>query len=467
MEAFDTSGQWWLADDPKNKVVGLISYSASDGFRLEIPYGTLGDMTNFAERVNDPARASLIHGQMRNGKAITLIDAAMTGAKVSVPGTMREEYRAFKGFVGAVYSVANPLIDRVRIDYSHLRDWVVRHPGSSRHSTAGDQIRATVDYHYETPKDLEIANGDRWRLVLSHVAEHSYPSILGFNLSHDCLLTLELSKPTDFDTVETRFLGPIWQFLSFCLDRRIDTTSLSIKLAGEEEWLDVGRSQLITSDKDNIIMQPFMLLSMPRLGDRLSDVVCRWLGFDGDEHRAVSLLVGLLSERTIPSDLRFLAAVQAVEAISRVGESLHELDDDEFQRRRNAVSEAISDRKVREWAERKLQYANDRAFRELLRDLVSDIGEYVDSLAPDLDRFLSDVLDNRNFYTHRDDTRARRPLLKGGELYVLTQGLIILLKAAVLRKLDFSQEETKSLLTDCQGVIQWRRRVAEQYKRPE
>jgi L-fucose isomerase-like protein len=151
--------------------------------------------------------------------------------------------------------------------------------------------------------------------------------------------------------------------------------------------------------------------------------------------------------------------------MSRVGANEQELDSDEFARRTSVVEESISDQKVRAWAKRKLKYANVRPAGELLNDLTTSIGQYVDGLAPDRKQFFDDIRDCRNFYTHRDDRRAER-VLEGGELYVLTQGMICLLKAAVLRRLGFSHEDTKSLMDDCQGALQWRVRVAKQYPKP-
>lgn len=128
------------------------------------------------------------------------------------------------------------------------------------------------------------------------------------------------------------------------------------------------------------------------------------------------------------------------------------------------VLKSIKDRKIRKWVNRKLNYANYRASAELLSDLVCNIGDFVDSLAPDRARFLDDIRNNRNFYTHRDDSRTDG-ILEGGELYTLTDGVICLLKAGALRRLGFSKQDTKSLMDDCQGILQSRMRVAKQYRK--
>ena len=206
-----------------------------------------------------------------------------------------------------------------------------------------------------------------------------------------------------------------------------------------------------------------MLLSMQQISNRTDEILRRWIEFKGDERRAISLLVGINNDpASFYSDLRFLAASQALEAMSRVDAKENELTDEEFERRFSIVLNSLEDRKVRDWAERKLKYANSRNSSDLLKDLVINIGDYASTLAPNRQQFLNDIRDNRNFYTHRDD-RGKNRILEGSELHLLTQGLVCLLKASVLRKLGFSQEEIPNLMKDCEGGLQWQVHVANQY----
>jgi hypothetical protein len=273
MEAFESAGEWWLPEAPDTRVMGLLKYSDVDGFRLQIPFGFLGERGHFLNRVNQSDRAPVVHGLLRNGKSVTLVDAVMTSMTMNLPGAGSEAHRALMGFIGAVESTANPLVDRVRVSYAHLRDWAVWHPAESRHPVEGNRLGRSVDYHYETPDDIELAAGQGWRLLLAHTASVPIPSVKGFHLKHDCVLMLELDKPLGFDQVERCYLTPIWLFLSFCLDRSIDQKDLEIRLAGEDNWLEVGRAQNLSQSSEDVVMEPFMLLSMPRLGDRMSEVL--------------------------------------------------------------------------------------------------------------------------------------------------------------------------------------------------
>jgi ApeA N-terminal domain 1 len=462
LDTFELAGQWWLPESPNERKTGLLKYSDEDGFTLKIPFGNLGNLPRSIKVGDQPKSVPILLGILINGKTVTLVDVLMTNMNLNFPGGGSEEYKCLFGFIGSIESESNPQIDKLQVKLSHLRDWIGWHPSEAT-LVEDNQTFVSIDYHFEPPLEAELAAGDGWTIKLSHKADMTLPSIKGFSLTHDCILALELDQPLQFDKVEELFLTPIWQFLSFCIDRSTHIQELKVLPFGQTNWLEVGRSQGKSAISEDFLMEPYMLLSMQQLSERTAEILCRWLEFEGDERRAISLLVGINNDRgSFYSDLRFLAAAQALEAMSRVDANEYELNDEEFKRRFSAVLNSLEDCKVRKWAKRKLEYANSRSTSELLQDLVSNIGEYVSTLAPDRQQFFSDIRDNRNFYTHRDDRRAKR-ILEGSELYLLTQGLICVLKASVLRRLGFSQEETHNLMKDCEGCLEWQFRVAKQY----
>jgi len=462
MKAIDSAGQWWLPGAPDEIVVGLLKYSDEEGFRLSIPFGHLGGMGEMARCLKDLSPIPLAHGLLRDGKYVTLAGVMLTGMTMNMPGAASEVYRSSLGFIGDSVLEGLPLVDRASITYSHLRDWVVDHPIQVTHRLREVPGKG-ADYSYESPGPVRIAEGDGWQLSLAHTAALPFPSASGFTLTHDCCLTLALNQPHTYHALAVSYLTPLSDFLSFCLDRSVGAAALDIGLAGERaRRFDVGVRQIADLETGEIVTPPFMLIGRPQFGARLGCALDTWLRFGGDERRATSILASLLGDRRLPLDLKFLASAQALEALTRIEARESELDDDEFNRRRRIVHESISDAKVQKWADRKLEYSNARAANELLSDLLNHIGDYAARLVEDQDRFIGDIRENRNFYTHRDDRRAQR-VLEGEELYTLTEGVLLLLKAAVLRRLDFTPEETAQIMGACQGTVQARARVAEQY----
>jgi hypothetical protein len=464
MKSFESAGLWWLPESPDTRTVGIVTYSDDEGFILKIPFGFLGKVDHSLDRLSCSHPTPIAYGVLQNGKCVTLVDGFMTSASIAMPGTGRERYFFHRGFVGDVHCEANPIVDAARVSYLNLRDWAGWSPTCQMITDGGGRKVSSVSYNYEQPEPTVLATGDGYTVRFGYDASWSAPSVKGFNLEHDCRFVVELEKPLPFDDFQSRYLELLWQFLSFCLNRSTHEIQLRIQLSGQDQWLDVGRVQKTSQPSGETIEEYWMLLSMRQIGKRLNDVLNRWLSFEGDERRAVSLLVSVIGDRSVPLDLRFLVAVQALEALSRVDVDQYELSTEEFERRFNGALESIADKKTREWAERKLRYANYKSFIDLIRELLSQIGGYVDSLAPDQKRFLADLRNNRNFYTHRDEARVEY-MMEGDDLYVLTDGVMCLLRASVLRRLGFSQEETKLIMDDCQGVAQVCARVAKQYRR--
>lgn len=466
MDSFESAGQWWLPELPDLQVVGLLSYSPADGFRLSIPFGFLGDQEFLEPSSSSKRSKAVVQGVLRDGRLVALVNCLVVSTSQNMPGTGHEELHSNLGFVGRTSAAANPVVDRIEVKYDHLRDWVVTHASSVTFTMPEDNRGRSVEYSYKTPDDVILAKDSRRTILLSDSVTASSPTVEGFRLQHDCVLTVELTKALGFDAAMTDYLGPLDAFFTFCLDHAVATKSLRIRLAGETDgWLDVGMAQVTPPTEGKPILQPFMLLSLPALGDRVSDVLSTWLELGGDERRSVSLLTGLIGDRVGLLDLKFLAAAQALEALARVGANEHELDPVEFERRIEAVESAVTDASIRGWLKSKLKYSNQRSAAALLKDLTKDVGGYFELLAPAGQRLLDDIRDNRNFYTHRDDRRVRR-VLEGEALYILTQAVIALLKAKTLRLLGFTQGETQSLLEECQNTVQWRFRIAKQYAKP-
>ena len=457
MESWEMAGLWWLPDQPSEKIVGLVRYSSDDGFRLEIPFGFLGGLREGAMPI-DPPPVPSVRGVLKNGKHVTLLNAIRTNFSINMPGAGSEEYYAGLGYVGPAEIDADPLIDAVHVSYTFLRDWVAQRAGVAEH----DPQAQSVSYHYDAPDAEEIAAKEGWTLSLIHTYGTSFPSQAGFELTHDCAFRLEMKSPLGFHELWVKPLNTLGQFLSFCMNQKVDVRILRVRRHGGDEWFDVFIHQGPMQDTQKALPRSHMLLSRSKLGDRISSVLGAWLEAAQDQRRGMSLLVGLLSERDVPLDLTFLAAIQALEALARVGRSDLDMDESEFKKWLDMVLDQVKKGHAREWAEDKLRYANRKSARELFKGLFADIGPYVGSLAKDGKRMLNEIMDNRNFYTHRDD-RGKRHILEGEELFVLTQAVILLVKAAVLRLLGFSQEETSAIMEGSDRTRQWRSQVSQRY----
>jgi len=212
MKESEIAGLWSLPEAPDRQIVGHVKYSQENGFDLKIPFGHLRNADEFLRRMNHDTRIPLIKGTLRNGKRMTLVDCLLTNTSMSIPGGITEEYWAPLGFTGDLSCGADPLVDSATISYSHLRDWVARHPLTSTHSVEGEKLGKDVSFHYETPKDRRLVSGDGWQILLRHTMQMSFPSTKGVHLNHDCALVINFSRPMSFSELQIGFWDPYGSF---------------------------------------------------------------------------------------------------------------------------------------------------------------------------------------------------------------------------------------------------------------
>ncbi len=453
----ETAGIWWLPDAPDRCVPGLVSFSINDGFRLRLPLENLAEGT--APDAGPFHADRCIHGRLQNGKKVTLASPDRVASYVGVPG---EEYMCDVGFLGKVNCSADPQIDLARISYTNLREWAAEHPldVTFHEDRAGSLGR--VEYEYEGLPARKLAAGGEWSIEICHTTTLPVPSPAGANIRHDCYLEITFDPPRGLSDADDQLHGPLWQFVSFAIDKPVACKSLKVREAQTGAWLEVRRAQSEIREERATPLAAMMLLPLPSCLDRQPRLLETWLHFRGDLRRAASLLFGLGREELL-IDLRFLAAVQAFEAMARSIADEFELEQEEFARRLSVVERALGDdNRIRRWAKRKLQHANRKSADHLARELLRFVGIYATKLVPSADRFLKQIRENRNFYTHRD-SRGKEVVLEGIPHHLLTEAVICLLKASLVRHLGFGPEETAAILADCPKVQQTTRRVAAEY----
>lgn len=430
---------------------GTLKFDPDLGFRLAIPFRR---MTESFSGGWGPSPVGDITGVTQSGRHVRLLDPILVGTSVTLPGAAREEYSAAKGLVSRAPCDRDPSVSTVTLGFEGLRDWV----GSCPIEVEWHDDMSAV-YRYEYPPQEVLSRGDGWTISLTHVASHGRPTPKGLSLKNDCQLVVDLDSPVLLSELQERFVGPLGAFLSILMDYPTTVT----KVSANKPPIDVYFAQYLVDPGKSPRHPAFMLMSKAALGDRLGDALCHWIALDGDSLEAMSLLVGM-ARRKVPVDLRFLVAAQALEAVSRIDSDQHELDEADFRSRVDRVLGAIEDKELRDWTKRKLAYANRRSAHQMLRAMLDQLDSIPITIAPARDRFLADHRASRNFYSHRD-RRSEPGRLTGEALFVHTEGVLLLLKAAALCIiLGVDSVEANRRLQECEGTSHWMRRVSDMYR---
>ncbi len=97
----------------------------------------------------------------------------------------------------------------------------------------------------------------------------------------------------------------------------------------------------------------------------------------------------------------------------------------------------------REWLTRALQYSHEPSLRTRMREVLALIGGGLEPLVGSGGKFIQKVVTHRNALTHWD---PEAPSSSGENLHHLTMALNFVIDAALLRLLDFSEDEVRDLL---------------------
>jgi ApeA N-terminal domain 1 len=79
-ESQEWTGQWWLPDDPDNKVSGILTYDPSEGLRLRLIGGWARPGENGAVLFSDKQERWLAVLGIAEGKYVTLLDTYVLSA---------------------------------------------------------------------------------------------------------------------------------------------------------------------------------------------------------------------------------------------------------------------------------------------------------------------------------------------------------------------------------------------------
>ena len=146
-------------------------------------------------------------------------------------------------------------------------------------------------------------------------------------------------------------------------------------------------------------------------------------------------------------EYEFLSHTQALEAYMRKNEKFKDYYMD-FEEYETIISElndyvkhsAMSENHKNSW-ESRIKYGNEVSLRKRLKDLIAHLDDYeiIKKIAGEKpNKFIDEVIDNRNYYTHYDENSDFKKDIE--KLITLNFKLKLLIELCILNELDFNDE---------------------------
>ena len=405
------------------------------GVTLTIPFGCmLSDSSPGSVAFGDPknpSRADYLYGLTQRGDYLVLKDAVSRGTSASFPGNARQT-------IGARYLLAakgefdpSKPIAQMELRLRGLEDWLGETVYSVRMS---DEFRvASFDVNPEPHVlNFDLLSTDEITVRMCHSYTVPGLSLHDIVLSHSCLLSISLSQARRFEEA-LEFAHRISWFFTLCEGFHAAIESVRFSQGDDCPWV-CCYAPLMDGPKPSEFRLVNIPFSRSVLRDSAGMSLQMLLNADPVLLEIVSLFVSASSyDWKLPVDLKFIAASQVLEALSKYHVDLTACPSEKLKSWRKQLKKLLRndpDREFRDWVYQKCS-GNMKGQAKLLKELVDKHSAICDQLMGDKDEFTTRQTAFRNRLTHRDGTEP----VSSRVLYEHTEGVLVFSYGVILEYL--------------------------------
>lgn len=463
LDDFDSLGYWWTPDEKEARRPGRLTWSADEGVILRL----LGSFENdglrfpFARGVVDdhPIVYPAIYGELQSdvgaGRNVTLLNATVDGYSGPWPeGAGGDVIRASSGALVGFHLPTSEAdgLDRVRFELERLWEW-------SRHSGFIDRQTIqfgefTIDWSIPDPLRATLPDGTAIEL---HTGFHEIGAQTPApHVEEVPYIDVAVTDGASIEELSRRYVKPIRDLVTLAVEEPVEviaeyfsspsTTAGSERQSGRRFAQLARRRSKVTArkhDRDHLLRLD-MLFDLRDYPGSWNELVRNWLDLQDSLGPALNVY---FAYRTSPStyvEPRFLSLVQVIEGVDSRISGDRVLARGEHRARVDAIVESAPT-ELQEWVREKLQGANFKTLDSRIRNTFEPVAAILAELIPNPDGYIKAIKCSRNAYTHVSQGRGEF-VLRGGELFWLTERIDWMIKASLLLRLGFPEDAVGELL---------------------
>ena len=458
--AFESWGGFSKTPEGTSLIHGLLRYDPDKRIELELAVNPAGIRS--LVQGGEPIPETL-YGQLSDGTLVTLLRCFLTkgsfalGADVCSPTTV---------FVGrAIFGRLIPDIDHLQVkkysvELTSLSNWTGIAPVKLQMAEENGQAigfdlccRRVPPIHVQLPAqrfDVEIGQEARTQNESCSAIVRWHASVT--MVAHDSLAVEDVAEIA-------------WQaenLMSLLIGHHISETHVSFEPAQVANNADKSSLQLLYCQRGRHnhrdVHPAEMLLPYPMIKDQMAQIMDRWFGRSEQAVLATNVFFGSDTFESPAVNVKFLALAQAAESYHRSLGTGFYMDqtayDAAIQQFATHMPAAIQE-EHRQSLKNRLKYGNEVSLRRRLTDMLNRIPQNVRSqIAADVGRFVSRVVDTRNYYTHYD-AASRGNALDGREAYVAAERMRVLVVANLLHDLGIADNNLLDVLKRKREFEHW------------
>ena len=421
-EAFELKGFWWLPASPDEQISGVVKFDPDKGVTLE-------SIEGLEVQKLEIAVIDVILGTLQNGDDVSLHECIIL--KQLFSSSIRcTHIKARYLIIGAHFPQCEDLkFKTVTVRYHNLDVWVQGFGSLDIDRSNDNKIEHQVTIKVKIPEPLKARINEEFELSLDvdYSLEERLLPYQGITAELRHFLSLEAIQETSWKNFQ-KILARIQDFISFAMNEPTFPTEIkgtsevtSEEVEGKTYHKSVSLYYIsISSKRIQRIQTSNMRFSLMQIEQQFESIIKKWF----EKAELLPIYVLYFGNMYAPStylNLQFLSLVQAVEA---------------YHRRVKGTTNLPLE---------KHQHSNKISLRERLNLLVE---EHSDILAKHIGnpKFVSNVVDTRNYFTHYDEKLENKAITEPKQLYVLCEKLKTLLEVCFLAELGLSQEQIKRMM---------------------
>ncbi len=433
-------GFWFLPENPKNYLSGILTYNPNFGIELDL-INTFIDLS----KLEDIHKPDFILGVTTDNQRITLYKSFARSWNIlsNVPCVT---YTTDYTFIGdRHFSNQSELkFDSISAKFKNFDEWVNVFGFGINHNFQAES--KTISINYELPKPLtfkindEISGGITFSVNSSLMQNVVTPQI-----KQSTSVYLEYSCKQSFDLI----LDDMIFFQNFfslgCYELAYP---LHIILYSKDN--ESKKFQLIYKPSINYVEErrkrPWeFLFNLDDIQLNFESILQKWYAKkETMQHILTLLLESFYHERKLEVNV-FINISQAIEAFHRHYRKNESLDPKDFKSKKEAIIATVPEIYKDEIREM-LHFSNEPKYKQRLEEVIAEVTNKIldHTFLKDKDQFIKNVKDNRNYYTHYDKSLSKKAF-KAVDLYEISKKLRMVLIFLILSETGFTNDQIADL----------------------
>ena len=460
MEKFETRGKWWLPEQPRDQVAGILRFDPKDGATLEVIGDELEQHIGIAGL---SPQIDLICGFTKEGDAVTLYKSHRIGFTMST-GYLGSSYRVTVVFWGNLFETVEEIVfESMLVNYSYLEDWVGISglDGYAKQEKSGHINKMEVSYELPAQQKFKIAD---FSLSFHHEMTLPHFEFKEVHAVQKTFLEIMPDTPRHYDDYQKQILRPTRNFI--CLGIGRATIPLVVRGKNKDHKLELDNGEI--RQRDTVIYYvaegagiPIknlqtgdMLFRFKDMSARFTEHLTTWFRLQPKLEPVLDLYFSLFYIPSIYTHLAFLSLAQALENYHKqmYPEDGIYMPDDDFEGVKAELVKAIPSRVEKAHRAsmiRRMEYLNEFSLRNRVKAILEknlrDYSNILNRLIPNREIFVDRFVTTRNYYTHYDPELKPKAVTDPTELGRLTRRVILVMQLCFLAELGISGPEAEEL----------------------